>query len=167
MNKDMRRVREINIQAEAFYNDAVELGDHAAKAFHDLNSSKRNSHRSQMTELENIAEGALKTSDIFDYIKKQIARFDYWRKDVQGKINVQEGFGELLKKYLEEKIAERRGVVCKKIGVAKETDEDKYMRQQVYLQLIRQFIRQMVVQYEYRVSQEEEVSNGANAGRNS
>ncbi len=164
INKDMRRIREISIQAETLYEDAVRLGNHAAYAFKDLSRSKRNSHRSQMTGLENIAESGLKTSDIFDYIKKQIARFDYWRKGFPGNQDPNEGFGEALKSFLEGEVKRRRDRICKVLDIGDVTDEDKYKRQQIYLQLIRQFIRQLVVQYEYCTSQEEERENGANVG---
>jgi hypothetical protein len=216
INKDMRRIREISIQAEAMYDDAIRLGNHAAYAFKDLSRSKRNSHRSQMTGLENIAESALKTSDIFDYIKKQTARFDYWRKEFpvskedqnkelyealknfleqeikdrhddhkdpnEGLFEVlknfleQEtknrrdirddntGFGEALKSFLEREVKRRRDRICRVLDIGDVTDEDKYKRQQIYLQLIRQFIRHLVVQYEYCASQEEESENGTNAG---
>ena len=70
MNPEMKIIREVSIQAEDFYDDAVKLGDHAAFAL-------KATHRSQMTSLENIAESTFKTSDIFDYIKKQTSRFPY------------------------------------------------------------------------------------------
>ena len=68
MNPEMKIIREVSIQAEDFYDDAVKLGDHAAFAL-------KAAHRSQMTSLENIAESTFKTSDIFDYIKKQTSTF--------------------------------------------------------------------------------------------
>jgi hypothetical protein len=166
INKDMRRIREISIQAEAMYEDAIRLGNHAAYAFKDLSRSKRNSHRSQMTGLENIAESALKTSDIFDYIKKQTARFDYWRKGFPGNQDPNEGFGEALKTFLEGEVKRKRDRICRVLDVGDVTDEDKYKRQQIYLQLIRQFIRHLIVQYEYCASQEEGSENGTNAGAN-
>ena len=49
MNPEMKIIREVNIQAENFYNEAVKLGDHAAYAL-------KAQHRSQMTNLENIAD---------------------------------------------------------------------------------------------------------------
>src|SRR6266702_1057430 len=106
LSKDIKRVLEVNFQAEQFYKDAVRLGDHAAHAFRDLSSdSKRSRHRAQMTSLENIAESAFKTSDVFNYVKRQIARFDYWRKGYSENPDPNMGFGEVLRKYLEEDIA--------------------------------------------------------------
>jgi len=135
-------IREVNIQAEEFYKDAVELGIHAAYAL-------KVNHRSQMTGLENIAESALKYSDIFDYIKRQTARYPYWQ---QGPEHEKSGvaFGERLLNYLERELVNRRESVCKRLSIGDKTDEDKQLRRRLYLQLIRQFVRQMVVQYEYR-----------------
>ncbi len=139
----MKIIREVSIQAENFYEDAIQLGDHAAYALTEK-------HRSQMTSLEGIAESTLKTSDVFDYIKKQTARFPYWREGFPEHSN--QGFGEGLLKYLEERLVERRDGICKKLNIDSQTDVDKQERRRIHLLLIRQFIRQMVVQYEFRVS---------------
>ena len=147
MNRKMQIIREVNTQAELFYSDAVGLGDHAASAL-------KKSHRSQMTSLENIAESTLKTSDVFDYIKKQIARYDYWRRPPREQRDANQGFGERLKTYLEAKLPERIVTVSNAVGNTDITDEDKQERREIYLLLIRQFIRQVVVQYEYRANQE-------------
>ena len=40
----------------------------------------------------------------------------------------------------------------KRLNIGDKTDEDRLLRRRIYLMLIRQFIRQMVAQYEYRVS---------------
>lgn len=167
MNEEMKIVREINIEAERFYPDAQKLGDHAVDAL-------GGDRRSQMTALENIAENAQKTSDIFDYIKKQIARSKDgkdWRKAAcSGQDNT--GFGECLKTYFEEDFAKRLDVVYSHLGIEKvdtkqskaktkeskeqkETDKakqlaDVWRRQDIHLRLMRQFIRQMVIQYEYK-----------------
>ncbi len=146
MNPEMKIIREVNIQAENFYNDAVALGDLAAVTL-------RAAHRSQMTSLENIAESTFKTSDVFDYIKKQTARFPYWRQSAPGQNNTG-GFGERLKNYLEKNLKDKLESVCnpKRLNIGNTTEEDMQERRRIYLQLIRQFIRQMVVEYEYQVS---------------
>lgn len=141
------------MEAERFYEEAQKLGDHAALA---LGPDRR----SQMTELEVIAESALKTSDVFDYIKKQIARSkegEFWRKtgpDNPATVESQKGLGERLKTYLEKQLFPRLDVVCANVGIAKNektmTRADRWKRQEIHLRLIRQFIRQMVVQYEYQ-----------------
>jgi hypothetical protein len=148
MNREMQIIREVNIEAEGFYKNAVTLGDHAAYAL-------GREHRSQMTGLENIADTALKTSDIFDYIKRQTARFPYWQKNFPDQDPpVTTVFGKRLNDYLEDNLAESQKKLCSdnRLKIANKTHNDRHLRQHVYLLLIRQFIHQMVVQYEYRVS---------------
>jgi len=147
MNFEMKIIREVSIQAENFYDDAVRLGDHAAYAL-------KARHRSQMTGLENIAESTFKTSDIFDYIKKQTARFPHWRQPDPKHKDPNQAFGERLKEYLEKDLSRVMVKICEKKGIeiSSANDEDKQKRRYVYLLLIRQFIRQMVVEYEYQVS---------------
>jgi hypothetical protein len=142
MNQTMKIIREVNYQAELFYNDAVSMGDHAASAL-------GKERRAQMTSLENIAESTLKSTDVFDFIKKQIARHDDWRKPYKHHTDPKQGFGERLKIYLEKDLPPRTTTVCNSAGVG---DEEHQLRREIYLQLIRQFIRQVVVQYEYRVN---------------
>jgi len=147
MNPEMKIIREVSIQAENFYDDAIKLGDHAAYAL-------KAAHRSQMTSLENIAESTFKTSDIFDYIKKQTSRFPYWRQPVRDQKDSDLGFGERLKNYLESDLKKTLVTICgpKRLEIGDVTDEEKQERRRIYLLLIRQFIRQMVVEYEYQVS---------------
>ena len=142
MNRTMKIIREVNYQAELFYHDAVNMGDHAASAL-------GKERRAQMTSLENIAESTLKSTDVFDFIKKQIARHDDWRKPFKQHTDPHQGFGERLKIYLEQDLPPKITIVCKSSGVG---DQEQQLRREIYLQLIRQFIRQVVVQYEYRVN---------------
>jgi hypothetical protein len=147
MNPEMKIIREVSDQAENFYEDAIRLGDHAADAL-------KAQHRSQMTELENIADGALKSSDIFDYIKKQSARFFYWRQAFAEHGDAKIGFGERLKTYLEKDMAQKLKTICdpERLNIGNSSDEDKQKRRRIYLMLIRQFIHQMVAEYEYQTS---------------
>ena len=142
MNQTMKIIREVNYQAELFYEEAVSMGDHAASAL-------GRDRRAQMTSLENIAESTLKATDVFDFIKKQIARHDHWRKPSRHHTDPQQGFGERLRVYLEQSLLPRISAVCEAAGVS---NEEQRLRREIYLQLIRQFIRQVVVQYEYRVN---------------
>ncbi len=148
MNKDMQIIREVSAMAEtdAFYGKAEQLGQHAA---YTLRGS-----RSQLTGLENIAESTLKTTDILDYIKKQTARYQSWQRGFPQGAIPNEGFGESLKQYFEKDLRSLRDAICNgRLKISDKTDEDKQQRRRVYLLLMRQFIRQMVVEYEYRVSQ--------------
>ena len=148
MNKDIQIIREVSATAEsdAFYEKAEQLGQHAAHAL-------KASHRSQLTGLENIAESTLKTTDILDYIKKQTARFPYWRQGFPQAENPNEGLGESLKHYLEQDLRTKRDAICNgRLRIGDRTDEEKQYRRRVYLLLMRQLIHQMVVEYEYRIS---------------
>ena len=147
MNREMQIIREINGEAEVFYEDAVNLGQHAAQTL-------KASHRSQLTGLENIAESAYKTTDILDYIKKQTARFSYWRQGFSRGGHPDEGFGERLKNYLERELPRKRDSISKRLENSDKTYEEKQERRRIYLLLMRQFIHHMVIEYEYSVSQD-------------
>jgi hypothetical protein len=151
MNKEMQIIREVSIEAENFYQDAIDIGDHAAHVL-------TRAHRSQMTGLENIADTALKTSDILDYIKRQTTRFPYWQRSFAKPGQAAISFGQRLKDYIENNLLDIRNQLCKssRLNIGDETYKHRFLRQHVYLLLIRQFIRQMVVQYEYRVTFPEE-----------
>ncbi len=144
-NLELKIMRQVSDEAEAFYTMSVELGDHAAYAL-------QKAHRSQLMSLEKITESAFKTTDIFDYIKRQIARFEFWRKPFPGHSN--EAFGLRLKNYLEQELATKRDRICAadRLNIGSESVIDRQLRRRVYLLLIQQCIRQMVVQYEFRVS---------------
>lgn len=149
MNTEMQILREVNLAAEIFYQDAVERGKHAAYVL-------TRAHRSQMTGLENIAESAPKVSDILDYIKRQTARFPYWRQVFPGgEKPSDEAFGERLINYLEKDLAEKRDAICNTLKIGEQGDQHKTWRRYTYLLLIRQFIRQVVAEYEYRVMSSE------------
>ncbi len=167
MNQDMKIIREINLEAERFYDEAQALGNHAYQAF-------KNERRAQLTGLENVAESSLKTSDILDYIKKQISRSDpgkYWRaegKEDPPTDESQKGFGERLRTCLED-LSKRVEIVCKNVDIVTEVGKgkskqdqelerakwkaDRWKRQDIHVRLIREFIRQLVVQYEYRAGE--------------
>lgn len=152
------------MQAENFYDKAVQLGDHAAFVL-------GRARRSQMTGLENIADSALKKSDVFDYIKRQTARFSFWRqsfprdKSQRSTNNPADdlGFGERLLYYLEKDLARYLDIICSRdrMNIGDKTDDDRYLRRRISLPLIRQFIHQMVAEYEFRVSMTSNGKKGA------
>jgi hypothetical protein len=144
-NLELRIIHQVSDEAEAFYPMSVELGDHAAYAL-------QKAHRSQIIGLENIAESALKATDIFDYIKQRIARYEYWRRPFPG--HCDEAFGLRLKNYLEYDLAVRRDRICvsDRLAIGSESVLDKHLRRRVYLMLIRQCVHYLTVQYEFRVS---------------
>lgn len=146
MNKQMQIIREVNIEAELFYEESVKLGMHAANVL-------TKGHRSQMTGLENIADTALKSADIFDYIKRQTARFADWKQGDQKSGEPDTPFGLRLKKSLED-LKKQQNDLCsaQRLNIGNETPADKHLRQQVYILLIRQFVHQMVVHYEFHLN---------------
>jgi hypothetical protein len=175
MNRRMQILVYVNERAERFYERAQNLGELAAHTFVEQGQgrgqgaeSEANAalkkHRAQLTGLENIAETALKATDVLDYIKRQIARTDRkgWSQEYKG-----ERFGENLKRYLEDEEGIKADIewICAQMRIGTQKDEDLRDRQYIYLQLIRQLIRQLVVQYEYCVSQKvEEQLNAQRTG---
>lgn len=122
-----------------FSKKAEKLGEAASEAF-------GQHHRNQMTSLENIANSTLKVTDVLDYVKKQVAKADpgkTWRKDHGGSF-----FGECLKTYIEKDLGEQRDRICTQL----EVKEDPSERQRIHLELTREFVRRIVVHYEYRVT---------------
>src|SRR2546423_13115476 len=168
MNREMKIIYEVSNQAEKFYENAIDLGDHAAHVL-------RASHRSQMTSLENIAESTFKTSDVFDFIKKQTARFSYWRQPMPenqsapANKKVNQGFGLRLKDFLEQDLKKAVDELCDPscLKIDNTTDKDKQERRRIHLLLIRQFIHQMVAQYEFRVSAVGDLSSAGSSKRGS
>src|SRR5579859_1573604 len=145
MNPEMKIISEVSNQAENHYEDAVALGDHAAYVL-------RATHRAQMTSLENIAESTFKTSDVFDFIKKQTARFSYWRQSMpenqssSGNKKANQPFGPRLKDFLEQDLKRAADEVYARspLPAGSTTDKEMLERRRIHLLLIRQFIRQMV-----------------------
>ena len=128
MNEDLRIMREVALKADAFYEKSKELGVLAA-------SSLKGDKRSQITGLESICNSTVKVSDVCDFIKVRTARQEAWR---------QGDFGKQMLLFIEHDLAQRRGEVCAALSI---TDERK--KQDVYMLLIREFVRQLAAQYEY------------------
>lgn len=148
MNRRTMIILRVNEQAEDFYDKSLELGTLAAQSFLGVNGREQDKHQAQMTGLENIAETALKATDVLDYIKKQMARGrSGWTTTHR--------FGENLKQYIETGLTPAIDAICAQIGIDSTTEQDRRDRQQVRLHLIRQLIRQVVVQYEYQVGESE------------
>ena len=155
MKKRIELIIRVNKEAgsEEFYQKSQNLGILAAQSFREEQGRERQQrHRAQMTGLENIAETTLKVTDILDYIKKQTARQKGWQKEVGAN---KERFGESLKKCIESELETFVNNVCTGF-IDSTTDQGKQDRQEAYLLLVRQFIRQLVVRYEYEVSRVEE-----------
>lgn len=145
MNRQEQRMsilREVAYRADIFYEDAERLGQKAALA---LTRKKR----SQITGLEGVANSALKTSDVFDFIKIRTARHKEWR---------QESLGRELLAYMSGKLRGERQDICITLNIESQSADGL----RVHLLLIREFVRQLSAQYEYKCEfPEEGVTNGS------
>lgn len=135
MSRQMQIVRAVALAADGFYADAKRLGETAVECF-------EGGRRSQITGLETVAAGAVKISDVLDYIKKQVGKDTSpqldrhtWRKNE---------FGVRLLEYLEKTLREQvdRLAVTPPLTDAAE-------RQRAHLMLIREFVRQLGAHYEF------------------
>jgi hypothetical protein len=130
MNREMEIIRAVALKADSFYEQAREMAEGALRAV------RGSRGKSQMKNLENIANSTMKVSDVFDYIKKQVARYDEWQSN---------NFGVGLLRFLQENL--RRDTDNLIAGL--EWTPDEIEKQKIYLLLIREFVRQMVIHYEY------------------
>lgn len=130
MTDRMKIVHEIGIVAESFYDEAKKFGDGAAKVLKDK--------RAQITGLENVANNSVKVTDVFNYVKTRTARQEQWRK---------QNLGSELLNYLEKELGRKRDELLKTPSIATEMKDS----QEVYILLIREFVRQLAAQYEYKL----------------
>jgi len=132
MNSQQRMavLREVAQFADEFYPVAEKFGKSAAQG---LTRSKR----AQVTGLEQIANSALKTSDVFDFIKIRIARQKEWQKD---------SWGLELLGYLSKELRSAAKNICERLTIDIQSTEGI----EVYLLLIRAFVHQFSAQYEYQ-----------------
>ena len=146
MNQQMKILKEIARIADGddFYNQAKVLGETASKAFD-------SGMRRQMKNLENISNSSLKVTDVIDYIKKQVAKAE---KPKTWWVN---NFGIELKDFIEKDLRILRRGVC---DILEGVEEDSAEGQRIYLNLIREFVHQLVVHYEYRLASGGEPNGG-------
>ncbi len=141
--QNLKIMREVSVQADNndFYNRAKELGEIAARV---LREQDENKHRSQITKLENIANNAMKVTDIINYLKKQTAKAkssESWKAENLGSrlIGVVE-FGGILERWSQQ--------ICTTLSLTDPAD-----KQHNHLLFIREFVRQLAAQYEWKVNQ--------------
>lgn len=138
MNERMKILKEIAIKADLFREETKQLGKIAYKAFTEQDNSGK--HKSQLKGLETIANSALKVSDVLDFIKRQTGRAKPelgWKK---------QQFGQQLLAKIETELKNRRNAICNQLNIS-----DDAQKLEVYLLLIREFIRQVVIDYEYQI----------------
>ncbi|MBU6349703.1 MAG: hypothetical protein KGS73_06090 [Chloroflexi bacterium] len=122
-------LREVALLSDNFQSEAENLGSRAAKSLTD-------SKRSQITGLESLANSALRATDVFDFIKLRIARQEAWRGD---------NWGAHLLEFICDNLREQRTQICSRLQIQSPSLE----AQEVYLMLIREFVRQFAAHYEY------------------
>lgn len=138
----LKIVREVSVQADGFYARAEELGNLAARALPAENQNKR---RSQITNLENIANNALKVTDVVNYLKKQTGKS---KPDTGWKM---EHLGDSLINMLglDGALELTSQQICAKLDLT-----DPVEKQRIHLLLIREFVRQLTAHYEWKVNQQ-------------
>jgi hypothetical protein len=126
----MKMLRAVALRADNFYDKAEALGAKAA-------ASLKEKKRAQISGLEGIANSALKTTDVFDFIKLRTARQKEWRG---------EDWGAELLAYLSQDLRKEREEICSDLGIE---DPQSAEGLNVHLLLIREFVRQLAAHYEY------------------
>lgn len=136
--QNLKIMREVSVQADGFYSQTEELGEIAARVLQEDNDKKR---RSQITNLENIANNAMKVTDVINYLKKQTARIEGWQRENLGnRLIGMLGFGGVLERDSQQ--------ICTTLALTDPAD-----KQHIHLLLIREFVRQLAAQYEWRGNQ--------------
>lgn len=132
-NMTLKAMREVNIRADSksFRDSAASLGAQATRLFAD---------KSQLKKLENTGNSALKITDIYNYIKRQTG------KDGKAQNWNKEQFGTSLLQKLQGVERDEGENICTLLAI--NVPED---RMEVNLMLAREFIRQMVIHYEYEM----------------
>lgn len=128
----LKVMREVALHADNMQETARKIGANAAQGL-------TRSRRSQVTGLESIANSALKTSDVLDYIKLRIARQrrDEWTYG---------GWGPELLAFLSDTLRGERTTICQQLGL----DAAGMDGLEVHLMLVREFVRQFSAEYEYQ-----------------
>jgi hypothetical protein len=130
---EIRKLVALQAGSEDFYSKAKAKGEAAHTAL-------KNRGKSQIRNLENIANNADKVSDLLDYVKKQTARSrpnQDWRCH---------NFGQELVQYIETGLQQTTG----RLETGLNPPPDEYEHQQIRLLLLREFIRQMGTHFLYK-----------------
>jgi len=121
------------MRADRFQEKAESIGSRAALA---LGGNKR----SQITGLESTANSALKVTDVLNYIKLRTARQEKWREGQ---------WGQDLLEFLTGPLRVYKQEICQSLAI----DQNSIEGLEVHLMLIREFVRQLSAEYEYRCAQ--------------
>ena len=140
MSLQMKIHKEVELQIDAMYSKTEQLGELAVKVF------GRGRGKTQLRNLENIANSTLKVSDVLDYIKRQTARLNEWKK---------QGFGVKMLEYIQKDILNMRKTVFTHLSSELEhlNDRDReFKKQEITVQLIRGFVKQLVIHFEWTLA---------------
>jgi hypothetical protein len=131
MKRDLQIIRAVAIQADALRGESEKMGHAAAEAIRDSVGSR------QIKGLENVADAALKVSDVLDYLKRQTAKCEpnkSWRKN---------NLGADLIQFVSSDLRQRATTVARTLNAT------EVERQRIHLLLIRSFIHQLAAHYEF------------------
>lgn len=147
MNLQMQIHKEVELRLDDMYSKTQELGKLAVKVF------GRGRGKTQLRNLENIANSSLKVSDVLDYIKRQTARMNEWKK---------QDFGIKMLDYVQQGIDARKDDIFKKLLTETQltSQEEKilkghqgeFKKQEIAMQLVRGFVKQLVIQFEWALA---------------
>jgi len=133
-NRELRLVRAVALAADQHYNDAERIGRAAAQSF----AEQGRGGRSQVTGLEAVANSALRVTEIFNYIKKQVG------KDSKGESWRRNDFGRNLLEFLDQKLSKTVSEFDIQPPV-----QDGAERQRAHLLLARAFLQAVAAHFEF------------------
>ena len=147
--------QQISLQADLFYSHGERFGGWMASAC-------GHQHRAQITNLENVANSAHQVSDVLDYLKKQTAKSrpgSDWRDRDHDPAGSREGgdegegrrdLGTAALHFVAGALKERCEEVCRLVAAKTGNDVPPLERQRIYVNLIREFVRQAAAHFEYQ-----------------
>jgi hypothetical protein len=148
MNLQMKIHREVELHIDKMYGKTEQLGKLAVQVF------GRDRGKAQLRNLENIANSTLKVSDVLDYIKRQTARMNEWKK---------QNFGLQMLSYVQKEIEAQKENIFENLKTetqftqqeVKELQghEGEFKKQEIAMQLIRGFVKQLVIHFEWALAQ--------------
>ncbi|RRR68655.1 MAG: hypothetical protein EI684_17335 [Candidatus Viridilinea halotolerans] len=110
----------------------------------------------QISGLESIANGSRKVSDVLNYVKLRTARHKEWQADQLGANLLHE---------IEQQLRRQCDGICSELAPQLSQNEERqraYIRQDIYMRLIRGFVAQVAAQYAYaKMLQERKAKDGA------
>jgi hypothetical protein len=135
---EMALRKKIAAKSDGYYADTQALGDLAWHAFGERN-------KSQIRNLESIANAATRVADILDFIKKQTGRS---RPERQWRYR---DFGPTLLEKFDRVLRKDSQVICESVqGEVKDAQIEDDDQRRMHILLCREFIRHVSAHYIYR-----------------